>query len=290
MFFTFRFNQKLAALLVTAAAILIAACTIAANPAQAANTPKGVKLPIIMYHSMLKDSKYQGKYVISPDMFEKDLVYLQKNGYTTIFMQDLIDYVDNKSELPAKPILLTFDDGYYNNYLYAYPLAQKYKQKIVISPIGYYMDLFSKESANHANYSHCTWDQVKEMMSSELVEIQNHTYNLHDSKKGKRTGVCKLQGESTASYQSALKADFDKMQQEMKENTGYEPTTFVYPFGAVCPEAVAMVKSYGFRASITCQYKINAITRNPDCLYGLGRYLRPSGISSERYFEKIGVN
>lgn len=290
MFYTFRFNRKLTVLLVTAAAILIAACTFFANPVHAANAQQEIKLPIIMYHSMLKDSKYQGQYVVSPDEFEKDLQYLQKNGYTTIFMKDLIDYVDNQSELPPKPIVITFDDGYYNNYLYAYPLAQKYNQKIIISPIGYYTDLFSKESANHPNYSHCTWDQIREMMSSGVVEIQNHTYNLHDSKKGKRTGVCKLKGESTASYQSALKADFDKMQQEMKENTGYEPNTFVYPFGAVCPEAVGIVKSYGFRASVTCQYKMNTITRNPDCLYGLGRYLRPTGISSEKYFEKIGVN
>lgn len=94
--------------------------------------PEGIQLPIIMYHSMLRNGS--GEYTISPETFEEDLRYLKDNGYTTIYMQDLLDYINKQVPLPEKPIMLTFDDGYYNNYLYAYPLAKKYESKIVISP------------------------------------------------------------------------------------------------------------------------------------------------------------
>ena len=77
-----------------------------------------VKLPVIMYHSLLKDEKLQNDYTVSPTLFENDLKYLTENGYTTVVVNDLTDYVYGKKSLPEKCIMLTFDDGYYNNYYY----------------------------------------------------------------------------------------------------------------------------------------------------------------------------
>ena len=56
---------------------------------------QGIQLPIIMYHGVLKDTKRQGKYVISPELLESDMKYLKENGYTPVFMQDVIDHVKN---------------------------------------------------------------------------------------------------------------------------------------------------------------------------------------------------
>lgn len=81
-----------------------------------------VKLPVIMYHSLLKDEKLQNDYTVSPTLFENDLKYLAENGYTTVVVKDLTDYVYGKKSLSEKCIMLTFDDGYYNNYYYALPL------------------------------------------------------------------------------------------------------------------------------------------------------------------------
>ena len=55
-------------------------------------------------------------------------------------MADVIDFVLNGTPLPEKPVMLTFDDGYYNDYVYAYPLLKKYNSKMVFSPIGRYVD------------------------------------------------------------------------------------------------------------------------------------------------------
>ena len=286
MYVTVQIKRVLALLLVLAgAAAGVFTCThIDRAQPVSAEVQQGLQLPIVMYHSMLKEGK--GKYIISPSTFEGDLRYLKENGYTTINMQDLLNYVNQGTDLPEKPVMLTFDDGYYNNYLYAFPLAKQYESKIVISPIGYYTDQFSKADANHATYSHVTWDQVKEMMGSGYVEFQNHTYNLHSS-DGKRLGAKKLRGESLETYTSLLTQDITQMQQEMQEHTGYTPTTFVYPFGAISDAAVPIVRSLGFSATLTCESRINTITRDPECLFGLGRYLRPPGQSSEDFFKKL---
>ena len=84
-----------------------------------------VKVPIIMYHGLIKDSSLQTEYFISPDRFEEDLKYIKENGYTPVFMSDLIDFVYENKPLPEKPVVLSFDDGYYNNYCYAYPLLKE---------------------------------------------------------------------------------------------------------------------------------------------------------------------
>ncbi len=290
MFVTVRMNRKLSLMLFTTAAIVLIIAFGAVSPAKATDNGKGIKLPVLMYHSMLKDKSYQGVYVISPDIFEKDLQYLQKKGYTAVDVQDLLDYVNQKKPLPSKPVMITFDDGYYNNYLYAYPLVKKYNMKMVLSPIGYYTDLFSDSvSPEHANYSHCTWDELNEMIASGRVEIQNHTYNLHENKNG-RLGAGMKRGESVSSYTSLLTEDLSKMQEKVKEHTGDIPTAFVYPFGAISGASVPIIRKLGFQASLTCESRMNYITEDPECLYGLGRYLRPGKVTTEAYFRKIKLD
>lgn len=246
-----------------------------------------VKVPVLMYHGLLKDPKMQNDYVISPDLFEKDLKYLKKHGYTTILMSDLIDFVEKGAPLPEKPVLLTFDDGYYNNYLYAFPLLETYKMKAVISIIGKHTDDFSKVDDNHATYSHVTWKQIQEMLASGLVEIQNHSYDSHDNKGG-RKGVLKLSGESNDAYAKFLRKDLLKLQKRMQETTGITPTTFTYPFGAVSDSSVDVIKELGFKASLGCMEGINTITKgDPDSLYKIKRYLRTPKKSSKDFFTKI---
>jgi len=247
----------------------------------------GVPLPIIMYHSILREARFQGNYVVSPEALESDFVWLQKNGYHTVVVRDLLNYVNGEASLPENPVMITFDDGFYNNYYYAYPIAEKYQAKIVISPVGSYTDQFTGGDADHPNYSYLTWGEIDEMEKSGLVEIQNHSYNLHATKG--RYGAQKLKRESAASYQKVLYSDLEKMQQETLEHTGQTPTAFVYPFGAVSKESVPVLRKIGFQASMNCMKKMNYITKDPECLFGMGRYIRPTGISSNSFFRKIGL-
>ncbi len=252
--------------------------TVSAATAQ----PEGVDVPVVMYHSMLKDESRHGKYVISPAEFENDLQYLKKHGYTTVLISDLIEYASGGRDLPERPILLTFDDGYYNNYLYAFEIAKRYRCKFVISPIAYYSDLYTDTPDENAYYSHCTWQELREMADSGLVEVQNHSYNLH--KDG--IGVKRLRGESPEAYRERLSNDLGRAQAAIEEKVGTRPSAFVYPFGAMSDSTPELVKEMGFSCTLSCSEKVSRVTRDPNSLYGLGRYLRVSSVSSKDFFEK----
>ena len=128
---------------------------------------------------------------------------IRDSGYTAVTISDLIAYQEGRKELPQKPIMITFDDGYYNNYSYAFPLLKKYDMKAVISVIGRYTDEYSAsmEKMNN-NYSQLTWDQIREMMDSGYVEFANHSYDMHSDTT--RRGVKKKYQEATGEYRMAI--------------------------------------------------------------------------------------
>ena len=237
-----------------------------------------VEVPIIMYHNIHKTNETDSKYAVSQADFENDLKFLSDNGYTTIVMQDLINFVQSKSSLPPKPIVLTFDDGYFNNCAHAFPLLQKYNHKAVISIIGYYTDQFTQAPDENPKYSHLTWDDIKKMMESGNIEFQNHSYNLHTTDKG-RNGAKKKRSESLEEYRQLLTSDLQKLQDEFTQNTGYTPTTFTYPFGSVSEASFDIIKELGFKATLSCENKTNFLTRDPECLYMLNRFIRTPAVS-----------
>lgn len=244
-----------------------------------------IKLPILMYHSFLKDAKLQGTYVISPDLFEKDLKYITQNGYTTITTSQLVDYVYNGKPLPSKPIMLTFDDGYYNNYCYAFELLKKYKCKAVLSPIASVSEKFSLNEDISPSYGNCSFKNLKEMVDSGYIEIANHSYNMHSS--GGRLGVGKKHGENKNTYCAIIKTDISKAQKILKENVGVDPICFTYPFGSFNSVSENVIKEMGFKISLICEEKTNYITNDKNCLYLLGRYLRNNTEQPQHLFERI---
>ena len=254
------------------------------NPIFFAKENESATVVILMYHSLLKDPARHGKYVVSPDLFESDLKYLKEYGYSFVGIQELIDFVYSGAPLPKKSIVITFDDGYYNNYLYAYPLLEKYDAKMVISVIGKYTDLYDGEKPN-AYYSHVTWDMINEMLASGRVEIGNHTYSMHTN--GERRGSKKIKGETDEHYSKILTEDIGKLQAEMFEHTGTYPSVYTYPFGAISKASFGIIADMGFLASLSCAEKPSTVTRGkPESLRCLGRFLRPTKISSADFFEK----
>ena len=82
-------------------------------------------------------------------------------------------------------------------------------------------------------------------------------------------------------------ADAAKMKTVMLENAGYAPVAIAYPFGSYSKESADILKKYGIRMAFTCEEKVNIIRKaDSEWLFGIGRYNRPSGISSEAFFKK----
>ncbi len=250
-------------------------------------TEGGIAVPIIMYHSILKNS-HLGKYVITPAEFENDMRYLSEHNYNSITMTDLINYVENSGDIPLKPVIITFDDGNLNNYIYGRPILEKYRMKAVVSIIGSYTEAFSEPPYPTADptYAHVSWKQIKEMQDSGYFEIQNHSYNLHSINK--RNGAKRRKGESLESYRNMLTSDIMKLQSKLRESCGITPNTFTYPYGAISKESDAILRELGFKASLSCLEGVNLINRDSkDVLFGLKRKNRPHGVETQTFFKKF---
>lgn len=238
---------------------------------EASSLNKPICVPIVMYHHVKNTGL--GKDCISPYEFESDLKYLSENDYHTITMTQLINYVYNDEELPPNPIILSFDDGLYSTYKNVFPLLKKYDMKIVLSIVGKSTDDFSKVDDTNVAYAHSTWTQLKEMVDSGYVEIQNHSYNLHKVCNG-RYGSYQKYNESFAHYEEVLTEDLTTLQERSKEMLDYEPNTFTYPYGKYNENTDKILKKLGFKATLSVTYGVNLITKDPEKLYDLKRICR----------------
>lgn len=244
----------------------------------------GTPVPIIMYHHILEQNSRLGAYVISPQQFEADLIYLQEQGYTTISGRELINFAENRAPLPEKPVLITFDDGFESSYQYAYPILKRLNCKAVISIVGNYSDHYSGDVPKDISYSYMDWDQVKELSDSGLIEIGNHTYDMHQD--GNDRKGCRIKkGESSEDYQAALADDIGRLQDKLNTLTGKKPEIFAYPFGFFCKESVPVLKQMGIKLTLGCEEGITLVS-GPDSLINMKRFNRASGPSSETFFKK----
>ena len=249
---------------------------------------KGITLPIIMYHSLLKDPARSGKYILSPDVLREDLQYLKDKGYQTVTMNEVIDYVSGEGILPEKPVLITFDDGFYNHLTYLLAILEEYDARAVLSVVGEYADLTEKSGDKNPNYAYLGWDDVKLLAANERIEVQNHSYYFHSENIRLRAKI-QSNGDAEA-YAKAVVNDALKMRDALEQKCQLKTIVYTYPYGDIGSCCDKALREAGFLATLSCNQRVNHITKDPDCLYSMGRYNRPSGISSGSFFGKILVN
>ena len=232
---------------------------------------ESVQVPIIMYHSLAGGGH---RTCISGTDFEADLRYLREEGYQAVTITDLVHFVHHGKPLPERPVVLSFDDGYQNNYTVGLPLAQKYEMPFVLAVIGKHTELWSENPSQNLRDGHVTWAEIREMVGSGLVEILNHSWDLHEH-TGDRYGVAMRPGEDRDHYRALLQKDLEKLQRELTTHAGVTPVGFVYPFGKLCSEAAEVLVEAGFLAALTCRDGINTLVYGePDGLLQLRRYER----------------
>ncbi len=247
-----------------------------------------VKVPVLMYHHITENKDKSGSYTVTTDEFEKDLRYIASKGYSAVSVSELIDYVYSTSPLPEKPIVITFDDGFESYQALALPILEKYGMKSAVFVIGSAADLYTRVSDHNISYSNLNWQAIKELQCSPLCEVHSHTYDLHHNEKGERKGMSRLKNESNAEYEKAVSADLINLQKCFENKSLTVPTAIAYPYGAYDDYTTEIIKKLGFKASFTCEERINRLSPgNKNCLYNLGRYNRESGIKTEEFFSEI---
>ena len=192
-------------------------------------------LPVLMYHHMVPDGQDCNDMTVTPGKFRADLETVLAMGYTPVLPRELAA----GDALPEKPILITFDDGYRSNYDLVYPILQEYGVKACISIIVLMPDLPTD--------NFCTWEQLREMTDSGLVEVGSHSYCLHnlgedkgDYEKDGTNGVQRRPGESDGDFQARVLDDIQKSHDRIAAELG-SVTCFAYPFGCTDPDAKALV-------------------------------------------------
>ncbi|MBQ5821842.1 MAG: polysaccharide deacetylase family protein, partial [Selenomonadaceae bacterium] len=111
-----------------------------------------VGVPVLSYHQV--NDEDNNALTVPTAVFEQQMAYLHDNGYHAITPDQLNAYLTEGAPLPEKPVLITFDDGYRDNYENAFPILQKYGMTATIFLISDFMDRFDK---------YLTWQQVQEM-------------------------------------------------------------------------------------------------------------------------------
>lgn len=277
--------KKLIRIMVLDIILIAVAASITVFAKEAEPQAERVFLPIIMYHSITENATFYDDYKVSPETIENDLKYLSNNHYSSVFVEDLINYVYYDKPLPENPVMITLDDGFYNNISHLLPLLEKYDMKATISIVGQYTEILAEKDSHVSSYSYLTWEDIKNACSSGRIEFGNHTYNMHSNNV--RKGCSKLSYETNEEYAEILTQDVGLCQNLMQINIGTTPVVFAYPYGYISEESIPILKDMGFLATLTCFEKPNYITHDPDCLFGLNRYNRPQNVSTESFMKKI---
>jgi len=144
------------------------------------------ELTVISYHEIAdpKDALIP-QYAVSPTNFVRQMDWLKNQGYPFVSVDQVLAARAGKLPLPEQAVLITFDDGYRSVYTNAFPILKLFNAPAVVAVVGSWLDQTKGEVVNFDGRSvsrqeMLSWDQIKEMTSSGLVEIGSHTYGLHD--------------------------------------------------------------------------------------------------------------
>lgn len=253
------------------------------SPITAVFSEKKTTLTVVMYHQISENSALWGDYVIPESLLYEDFLYMKRNGYTVVSVEELRAFSKGTGALPEKAVLITFDDGEKSFITKVLPLLKEFSYPATVAVVGSLTELYTKSGENDDRYAYLNWEDLKILANEPLVEIANHSYNMHSLNA--RRGMGKKQGETDAQYKESLKADFDELHKAFLKELDFKPTVLVYPYGIKNDILLDTAKSEGYTVTFTCAQKQNFLTPG-DSLFELSRFNRPYGISAEEFFEK----
>mgnify|MGYP001638140526 FL=1 len=234
-------------------------------------------VPVLMWHNLAEESS--GDMTISVDTFRAQIEALHEAGFKTVSLQQLYDYVHFGTELPEKPIVLTFDDGYFSNYEYAFPILQEYDMQATIFAIGVSVGKDNYKDTDHAMTPHFGADEAREMVDSGLISVQSHTFDMHqwppfeDGNAQVRETLLPFDGEADADYEAAVEADFAESRELLESITGQPVNALAFPEGAYVTLTQDALRSAGAELTFTTVRAVNTVVKGlPQSLCAMPRF------------------
>ncbi len=226
-----------------------ASSTVSASESKKAEIKKNVL--ILCYHQFhvgeYKDqaSAMANAYSISVANFKRQLDEIKRENFTVITIDDYIDYLAGKKDIPEKSVIITIDDGYKSAYTYAYPLLKSYKYPFTIYVYSNWIN---------AGTISMTWDEIKEMEKSGLVTVGSHSRSHPYLTKPAITNSPK--------YKEILRDEIFNSKIIIEKELGHPITTFAYPYGAYNEDAILEVIKAGYNAAVSVKSGINDSSRD----------------------------
>jgi peptidoglycan/xylan/chitin deacetylase (PgdA/CDA1 family) len=235
---------------------------------------ESTEIPILLLHHMVQDEPVMSESTISLEYFEDLLSTLHSEGFQTIEFDKLIAYTENKGELPKKPIIITFDDGYESTIVLAKPVLEQYHMQATVFAIGGSVGKTTYKDTGIPITPHFTWEQVAEARN--VISVQSHSYDMHHVRQldlqDFRSGVLRKESENASIYRKAFRKDIARFKKDMRTNLHTTVKVFAYPYGLYTETSESMLKEAGFKATVTTEHGINHVTKgDPDSLYAMKR-------------------
>ena len=213
-------------------------------------------VPILIYHAIRpyipSDSTSVRRYIATPDTLEAELSWLKTNGYSSITFDDLARHLTQGDSLPAKPVIISFDDDWENQFTYGLPLLKKY---------GFTATFYIWVVVVGMKH-HMTWDEVKEL-DAEGMQIGCHSLT--------HPFLQRIRSDET------LRREIFVSKQRIEEHIGKPVTSFAYPFGQYNERVIAFVKAAGFTSARSTW---PGVVHSPDGLFSLTGLIRTEATSS----------
>ena len=211
---------------------------------------------VLLYHAVDENEVYLS---VPPEILRKQMRHLVSNKYNVMSLVDLIAILEKKQDMPEKTVVLTFDDGFQSHYKYVAGILKEFN-----FPATFYIctGLVGAEMDNSQNLPLPTanWEEIKEMDKSPLIDIEPHGVNHLELDKLNDEQI----NEEVSKSKVILERELDK-----------KCDFFAPPRGAYNDKVIKIIKSYGFKSSMTIQeglvsagddpYKLKRNTINFSC-------------------------
>ncbi len=229
-------------------------------------------VPVFMYHHV---NRHAGDLVtVSPEGFENHLRVLRDRNIRTLFLEELVQiFRGGNASSPA--VVLTFDDGHLDNWVYAFPLLEKYRMKATVFVITSWLgeegkrprwnpedpggapevprhSEAKKRAASGDRTVALTWEEARAMEASGLVDIQSHTHFHRDyfPRPGEKSGMA-------APERELLFRDLAASKELIEARLGKKCRYLAWPWGKYDPEALRQAGELGFEATVTTEKGVN---------------------------------
>ena len=228
---------------------------------------------VLNYHDIIEVEERVPPFdrvAVCQEHLEGHFAWLKSHGYQVISVQDLIDASEAKKNLPDKAVLLTFDDGYQSFYTRVFPLLKRYHYPALVALVGSWMDQ-KPDSTAPKDKALLTWDQVRELSRSGLVEVASHSYDLH------RGLIANPQGnEQPAATAHVYDTDLGQYEDDEEyrqrilnqvaisrdfiwQNAGIAPRVMVWPFGEYNETTLEAARLAGMPYTMALRDGINTL-------------------------------